>query len=413
MTVDPERLGPVLGPVATRVQWSDLHVGEAALLAQEAEELGVQWAFVGGVDPELAGAHPHVRGVRCLEDEQPTGSECLDGGVEQRDEHVGGEVLGEVHAGDGTDRTRLDAPQVLDRVTVTHVEAAPAVLLGEGGVEVDAVRGDVVLAEQLEPLATAAADVDDRPVQVANVVEVRGHQPLHVFAGASEVPLEVPVEVVARGGDGLVEHLFDSGFPGLGAVAQRLDERLVPCTHPGEVGAQLGDVVDEALVRGGSAPDLVIEQSLEVGELSTLRVDGRLGFMERPLQSLDPDVVVPLPGGDPLDTAVERFERVGEVAIRVGGAFGGALRQRARFQVGQALADPVGAGGRGRWCRGLFGGQRCEVEADGFGRRIEVLDVLDVGAMRVRRPGFGLVHGANPTGRASASSSPTSDRLLA
>ena len=62
---------------------------------------------------------------------------------------------------DRVDRARLERLEVGDRLLLDDLEALGARVLDEVGIDLDAVRRHVELAQKLEQLAAAAAEIDD------------------------------------------------------------------------------------------------------------------------------------------------------------------------------------------------------------------------------------------------------------
>src|SRR5688572_22728585 len=82
------------------------------------------------------------------------------------------------------------------RVADLCVEAALDVCLHEGLIRVDAVGGDVMIAEELQPLAPAAADVEQRSglsTEGCHIPEVHALTLPDRVAGAPEDVLELVV----------------------------------------------------------------------------------------------------------------------------------------------------------------------------------------------------------------------------
>ena len=169
------------------VQVADLGGVEPSLGDQELQELRVQRLEVRGVEVERRRPHVDVGGVGRLEHQHATGLQGHQGGVDQPDEGAERQVLGHVEAGDGPGGPFGDLAQVDEGIGQAHVESLGDAAVDHDGVDVDPVGLDAVGGEQFEPLAPAAADIDDRSVE-PGVAEMSARYGRSLSCTSSRVP---------------------------------------------------------------------------------------------------------------------------------------------------------------------------------------------------------------------------------
>ncbi len=207
-------------------------------------------------------------------------------------------------------------------------------------------------AEQLEPLAAPAADVDHGGGEAGDVGQVHLGQGHDVLAVAAEAPLEVAVQVVARA----VELADQRGERLDGRCARHglldgLQGELLAGAQGPQVGPHVGGVGGGAVLVRGRVP-------LQRADLLLERVDALRGLVERLAQVAEELVVGGLPVGgapEPVGQGVDgAHEVVVDLVLLAHDGRGGAL--------GEGPAPATRRGGVGL----ADGTDGVEVEADGL-----------------------------------------------
>jgi hypothetical protein len=136
-------------------------------------------------------------GVHGLEHQQPARPQRPVGLGEQRLQRVGRQVLGHLGREDAAQRAVGPRAQELDQVALPHVEPAPAALADSVGVALDAAGGDAGLAQGVQELAAAAAEVRHRGrvAEQRDVIRLAGPD---LGPAAAETVLEGRVRGVLR-----------------------------------------------------------------------------------------------------------------------------------------------------------------------------------------------------------------------
>ena len=189
---DPVGLG-----VSAAARIDDLRFGEPVDQRQRAGHLREDRRAVGRIDPErLEGLHGV--GVHGLGDEQPAWPQGSPGERQQALELVVGQMLDHVDRGDRAEASFRLGFEVGDGVCLLDREAFRPRALDHSLVDVHAAGLDARLREQLEQLASAAAEVDDR-LMAAQHLYVRLEQLAHPLLGPAEHVLERCVGAPADG----------------------------------------------------------------------------------------------------------------------------------------------------------------------------------------------------------------------
>src|SRR5689334_11981184 len=110
---------------------------------------------------EVAAPDEEVGRIRRLEYRDAARPEDPQGLVEDLEQRREVEVLDHVDADDGREARVREALQVCEPVGLDDVETARATVLEHAPVRVDAACRDPCVAEELEQLAPAAAEIDD------------------------------------------------------------------------------------------------------------------------------------------------------------------------------------------------------------------------------------------------------------
>src|SRR5205823_631714 len=110
--------------------------------------------------PEGLEGRQRVR-IDRLGDEDSAGLECAARELEKAFELLERKVLYDVDRGHGAEAARLEALEARDRVGLLNRESLGTAALDHSRVWIDPARLDSRVAEQLQQLAAAAADVED------------------------------------------------------------------------------------------------------------------------------------------------------------------------------------------------------------------------------------------------------------